>query len=292
LPGGFAATVQVPAANAGVLNGVAPDAGTFVTAGFAQFNVTDSQGNAIKTFDKPLTLGIDMPKGTLGADGNPVTAGDSYPVWSYDDANGNWNFEKMGTVAEKTPVDPANFTVQFQTNHLSTWALNTYLPSCPMAATLQGRPVNGHGRHDAGGTAGQPAVLRRADRRARHAARAALRQGPDRNLGGLRRRNPATPGAYRLPVDFNIVALGISNGVFSYTRKLPTSADNFASSTVVNVSAGAVIVKALDPRTGRYIATTDITRSGAASPSGVADGETTFFRFHFPMTCKTVSGGF
>jgi hypothetical protein len=98
------------------------------------------------------------------------------------------------------------------------------------------------------------------------------------------------PTGYR--VDFNIVALGISNGVFSYTRKLPTSADNFASSTVVNVSAGAVIVKALDPRTGRYIATTDITRSGAASPSGVADGETTFFRFHFPMTCKTVSGGF
>ncbi|NML43741.1 hypothetical protein HHL11_08270 [Ramlibacter sp. G-1-2-2] len=140
-PGGFAATVDVPAANAAVLNGSAADQGSFITAGFAQFNVTDSKGNAIKKFDQPLTVGIDLPKSTLDENGHPLTVGSQYPVWSYDDTNGKWVFEKMGTVAEKTPVDADNFTVQFQTQHLSSWNLDQYVNSCTASVNITGRPA-------------------------------------------------------------------------------------------------------------------------------------------------------
>lgn len=140
-PGGFAATVVVPAsAPATTLNGVAPDQGTFVTGGFAQFNVTDSAGNAIKNFDPPIEVGIDLPKSTLGADGvTPLTVGDEYPIWSFDDATGGWKYEKTGIVAEKTPVDPSNYTVKFSTTHLSSWNLDFYVATCTGQINLTGR---------------------------------------------------------------------------------------------------------------------------------------------------------
>lgn len=142
-PGGFAATVVVPAsAPATTLNGVAPDQGTFVTGGFAQFNVTDSAGNAIKNFDPPVEVGIDLPKTTLGADGvTPLTVGDEYPIWSFDDATGGWKYEKTGIVAEKTPVDPSNYTVKFTTSHLSSWNLDFYVATCTGQINLTGRPA-------------------------------------------------------------------------------------------------------------------------------------------------------
>lgn len=139
-PGGFAATVS--GAPASALNGAAPDAGTFVTGGFAQFNVTDSAGNAIKNFEPPIEVGIDLPKSTLGADGvTPLMVGDDYPIWSFDDATGGWKYEKTGTVAEKTPVDPSNYTVKFSTSHLSSWNLDFYVATCTSQINLTGRPA-------------------------------------------------------------------------------------------------------------------------------------------------------
>ena len=139
-PGGFAATVT--GAPASVLNGVGANAGTFITGGFAQFNVNDSNGNAIKNFTQPIALSIDFPKTTLSANGTTVLKpGDLYPVWSYDDDTGTWKYEKEGTVAEKTPVDPNNYTVKFSTNHLSSWNLGFYVASCTGRINLTGRPA-------------------------------------------------------------------------------------------------------------------------------------------------------
>lgn len=139
-PGGFAATVS--GAPASALNGAAADGGSFVTGGFAQFNVTDSAGNAIKNFDPPIPVSIDLPKTTLASDGiTPLKAGDAYPIWSYDDATGGWKFEKEGRVTEKTPVDPNNYTVAFTTSHLSSWNLDFYVPTCTGQINLTGRPA-------------------------------------------------------------------------------------------------------------------------------------------------------
>jgi hypothetical protein len=139
-PGGFAATVT--GAPAAALNGTAASEGAFITGGFAQFNVTDSNGKAIRNFDKPVAVGIDLPKTSKNADGNPVVVGSEYPIWSFDDATGEWKFEKMGTVSEKTPVDANNFTVAFTTNHLSSWNLDFYTGTCTAQINLTGRPAN------------------------------------------------------------------------------------------------------------------------------------------------------
>ncbi|MBL0394112.1 hypothetical protein JJ685_23435 [Ramlibacter monticola] len=322
-PGGFAATVVVPAANAAVLNGVAPDAGTFVTAGFAQFNVTDSAGNAIKTFDKPLTLGIDMPKGTAGANGAALVAGDQYPVWSYDDNAGTWKFETLGTVAEKTPVDSKNFTVQFQTTHLSTWSLSQYLASCTASVNLTGRPASDVRLLDVEvvGTTGQRygtslpvtdsnLTLLRAPQ-----INATITVRDRGTVVGQVTNQALCGGAISVPVTLPVLQLGnvrietlesctdgsseraiaaaasvryTSGEDYSrsaYTTHLAT-ADTFSQATVSGIPAGAVTVRAQNPRTGAWVEPTSI----VGNSSVVTTGATTAFRFRFPMDCKPVTG--
>jgi hypothetical protein len=132
-PGGFGATVNP--ASPGPAAGV--DSPTFVTGGFAQFNITDSTGKAFKQFDKPLTLSIDLPKSTVDPSGAPVRAGGTFPVWSYDDATGEWKFERDGLIQEKNPADPSNFTVVFASNHLSSWNLDFVAIGCSGRINLQ-----------------------------------------------------------------------------------------------------------------------------------------------------------
>ncbi|MBL0428669.1 hypothetical protein [Ramlibacter alkalitolerans] len=325
-PGGFAATVEVPAANASVLNGAAADAGTFVTAGFAQFNVTDSQGNAIKTFDKPLTVGIDLPKGTRDENGVVLKVGDQYPVWSYDDTNGKWVFEKLGTIAEKTPVDPNNFTVQFTTTHLSSWNLDQYVNSCTATVNLQGRPANDTRllTVDVLGSAGQ----RYGSQALINDSTLTLLRAPnisgtiivkDRGTEVGRVTNKAFCGAaINVPITLTALPVGnvrieasescadgtqqrpvwtsaavryTSGGLTTarpaYTRQA-AAADKFALATLGSVPSGAVTVQLQNPRTGAWVTTTDIT---GATSSTVVTGGTTVFKFNFPMTCRVVSGG-
>lgn len=139
-PGGFAATVT--GAPSSALNGAAANEGAFITGGFAQFNLTDSTGKAIKTFDKPVEVGIDLPKTSLDVDGAALVPGVSqYPIWSFNDSTGEWVFEKQGVVVEKTPIDPNNYTVKFDTTHLSSWNLDFYVATCTAKINLTGRPA-------------------------------------------------------------------------------------------------------------------------------------------------------
>ena len=129
-PGGFTPTVVKA-------DGSTDATGAFITGGFAQFNLTDSAGTPLKNFDKPIGLSIDLPKTSVNPDtGTTVAAGDTYPVWSYDEATGKWQFEANGTVSEKTPIDANNFTVSFSANHLSYWNLDYYGSTCVGNLTL------------------------------------------------------------------------------------------------------------------------------------------------------------
>lgn len=136
-PGGFA-----PAATTSTGS---TTTGPFVTGGFAQFNVTDSTGKAIKNFDTPIQLTIDLPKTSKHpSTGVTVKAGDTYPVWSFDEVTGKWKFETNGTIAEKTPVDTNNFQVSFSSNHLSYWNLDFFdsqVPNCTGTVNIVGRPA-------------------------------------------------------------------------------------------------------------------------------------------------------
>lgn len=136
-PGGFAANVNIPAGSPAGAAAAPANEGTFVTGGFAQFNMTDSAGNALKTFDRPVSLSIPLPKSTLNEQGVPIQAGEQFPVWSFDEVSGVWKFERMGTVREKTPVDASNFEVVFESTHLSSWNLDYYQRSCTTNFVLQ-----------------------------------------------------------------------------------------------------------------------------------------------------------
>ena len=127
-PGGFTPNAQLS-------NGTTTS-GNFVTGGFAQFNITDAAGKAIKKFDTPIQLTIDLPKTSKNpTTGATIKAGDTYPVWSFDEATGKWVFEADGQVREKTPVDANNFEVVFNSTHLSYWNLD-YFESANCTGTV------------------------------------------------------------------------------------------------------------------------------------------------------------
>lgn len=125
-PGGFTPNVT-DSSGTQLPGGAASGSGNFVTGGFAQFNLTDSTGKAIKKFDTPITLTIDLPKTSKNpSTGATIKAGDTYPVWSFDEVTGKWVFEANGTVREKTPASASNFEVVFSSTHLSYWNLDYF----------------------------------------------------------------------------------------------------------------------------------------------------------------------
>ncbi len=133
-PGGFQPTI---AGNA---------TGNFITGGFAQFNLTDSNGNVLKNFDKPLNLTIDLPKVSKKVDGTALNPGDTYDVWSYNESTGQWVKETSGIIQLKAS-DPTNaasepyYEVKFTSKHLSYWNLDFHIPtSCTGRINLQ-RPA-------------------------------------------------------------------------------------------------------------------------------------------------------
>lgn len=133
-PGGFVTPVS------GVLpQGSAPSGqGMFITGGFATFNLTDSQGRALKSFDRVLQMRIDTPKVTVNpSTGKPYKAGDTFPVFAFDETTGAWSFETLGQVVEKSPPHPELLEVRYSSSHLTSWNLDHYPPTdCPVEIIL------------------------------------------------------------------------------------------------------------------------------------------------------------
>jgi hypothetical protein len=115
-PGGFSAPVAYKSDNTVIAGGV-----NFVTAGLMQINL-DANGVAVKKFSKPVTLSVELNTNlvnfaTLAA----IKAGDSIPVWSMNEATGQWTNETAATVV----VDGNNrLAAQFSVTHLSAWNLD------------------------------------------------------------------------------------------------------------------------------------------------------------------------
>jgi len=115
-PGGFAVTV----------GGSGPGTGTgvFTSGGFAAFNLTDAQGNAIKSFDSPITATIALSDTLINEDtGLPVAVGDTLPVYSYDETTARWTKENSGIVSRDAQ---GKLVLTFSSNHLSYWNMDWY----------------------------------------------------------------------------------------------------------------------------------------------------------------------
>lgn len=129
-PGGFL-TMEDPSGNS------LSSPGTFISGGFASVELTSTapDGTVVKakTFDKPITLTITIPKRTINPlTGAVVKTGDVIPIWSYDTSTGVWSAQKLrdGTLITGTlgAIDASGDTypVTFQTDHLSYFNLDWF----------------------------------------------------------------------------------------------------------------------------------------------------------------------
>ncbi|MEN3278453.1 MAG: hypothetical protein V7631_4243 [Massilia sp.] len=111
--------------------------GSFISGGFASIEVStkaaDGTVTKAKTFDKPISVTISLPKGTINPEtGAPVKAGEIIPIWSYDTTTGEWTVMKMtstgaiitGQLGALRADD--TFPVTFTTDHLSYFNLDWF----------------------------------------------------------------------------------------------------------------------------------------------------------------------
>ena len=129
-PGGFASR-QDP-------NGQAlTTPGGFISGGFASIEVSSTAANGdvtkAKTFDKPISVTISLPKGTINPEtGVPANTGDTIPLWSYDTTTGEWSPMKLVSTGaiitgKLGPLGADNtYPVTFITDHLSYFNLDWF----------------------------------------------------------------------------------------------------------------------------------------------------------------------
>lgn len=100
--------------------------GNFITAGFTTLDMT-VDGQEVKTFNQDITVTMDVSDQLVNPEtGAALAVGDQIPIWSYDDAENAWGYEKVGTV-----VNGSNgLQLSFTTNHLSWWNLDFHQAKC------------------------------------------------------------------------------------------------------------------------------------------------------------------
>jgi len=107
----------------------------FSTGGFVSLEMTrEANGRAVKTFDTPITLTVEMPDNVVDNGGNAVAAGTTCPVWSYDTGTGGWSFE--GNAIAQTNPGTGRIEVNFPVTHLSYWNIDWFNNSCVLGATI------------------------------------------------------------------------------------------------------------------------------------------------------------
>ncbi len=137
-PGGFSATVAnfddfASTLPPGDPSRTSADNGVFfTTGGFLSLEMRVG-GTQVSTFSQPIDIEMELEDGVTDASGNPVTAGDTAPIWSYDEATGEWNFEGNTTIG----VNKNNrASISFQADHLSWWNIDWYGPRCYMGTRV------------------------------------------------------------------------------------------------------------------------------------------------------------
>lgn len=142
-PGGL--DVEVPSSDVDSSSSAASSGGriSFSSAGFTSIEIRDEAGNLVKNFDQPIDIQITVPKGTPSPDplfdtnnNKVVDAGESVPVWSYDEITGKWTREKNSdgslasvALAETSPVSDVLVGIH-KTDHLSYFNLDFYGSRC------------------------------------------------------------------------------------------------------------------------------------------------------------------
>lgn len=103
------------------------EGGSFQTAGFTTLEM-NVDGNEVKSFSQPITVTMDISANALNPNtGQTIAIGDTIPVWSYDELDGQWVYESDGVVTQGAN----GLEVSYQTTHLSYWNLDYFAQYCP-----------------------------------------------------------------------------------------------------------------------------------------------------------------
>lgn len=95
---------------------------TLESFGMFQVNLTDADGNEVN-LATASSAPVVLPLQSLTADAYAV--GDTIPMWHYDELEGRWMEEAVGTVIDVDGV----LSVEFDAPHFSTWNCDQPLPS-------------------------------------------------------------------------------------------------------------------------------------------------------------------
>jgi len=137
-PGGFDVTAQVANGN--------KEPVSFVSAGFTSIEISNTSGQSVRTFSKPVEVRVDIAPGTTNPETDqPIQAGDVIPTWSFDVTTGAWKEEGSATVK----ADGAKLYSVMNVTHLSYWNLDFHYkgtcqlnsPYIEIPSQLQGKRI-------------------------------------------------------------------------------------------------------------------------------------------------------
>ena len=99
--------------------------GNFITAGLISIKM-NAGGTEVKKFSSPINVNMQVNSELTNPLTNvPYIKGDTIPIWSMDDATGQWKYESTGTMA----LDNTNkLYVSYAASHLSSWNLDWLRP--------------------------------------------------------------------------------------------------------------------------------------------------------------------
>lgn len=128
-PGGFGARVD---------NNGSDEEGFFVTAGFVSLEM-EVGGSKVSTFSTPITITTEVPASTINPKTDqPIQAGESIDIWSYDTETGQWKYENTATFGAQ--LSNGNFPAVMTPTHLSYWNLDWWGQNCSGAVITINAP--------------------------------------------------------------------------------------------------------------------------------------------------------
>lgn len=92
---------------------------SFKPVGWVDMSLTSSTGKEIKNFGSSASMTISIPDGTTNMDGDVITAGMTFGVYSFDETTSTWNHESDEVVTLN--LSTGKLEVTFEMTHLSVW---------------------------------------------------------------------------------------------------------------------------------------------------------------------------
>lgn len=135
--------VTTPAVDAfpGGFDGLAADGTQNILGSYGTVDFTLNQGGQELQLQPGQTATVRLPLYvSTDPDGQPLTAGQTIPLWSLDEATGVWVQEGSGTVTAD-PASPSGFVLEATIGHFSWWNADQFLqPSFPRPFGVRNGP--------------------------------------------------------------------------------------------------------------------------------------------------------